>query len=530
MVPRALLALAFLAPMLSGCIADDPTNEPAALPLEPATLLCYPADTVAAKTSLATPDAEEACNLQATVDPVERQANELTIAVNPTDPENIIASGKDYNPADAGDCVWDGVYVTKDGGKTWKNSNLPGSNWRRLQDPSYPLHPELSRFWCATDPVLAFGPDGTAYWTVMPYQCDAVSGSKTGREFVPGTGVGLPQGGMNDWFWTCSAMYVLVSEDGGDTWPIVREVAFGPRLEHDKQWMSVAPDGTVLLCWDRSENVPDTGTPAEQLQNPGDMVCSVSKDKGRTWAEWVPVNPDWRGFLPWVDWSSDNIAWMAALDGEDILVSKSADGLTWEHPVVVGNYTNPPPNGAYGWPALRGSVFRSFALPSIAVDRSGGPHDGNVYVVWMDHSGDDAEVLFTRSTDDGKTWDTPRRVHDDDPALKADQFMPAVSAGPDGTVDVIWYDRRDDLENHLFDLYYTYSVDGGATFAPDLRVSERSSDEQYSHHQNGMIFLGDYIDIDSSPGKAHVVWVDTRNEKADAFIATIERPGANRTT
>ncbi len=523
-------ALLVVIPVLSGCITDDGADEGAEAPLTAATLLCYPASDVAAKTSLAEAAQAEACNLQATVDPVERQANELSIAVNPTDPLNIIATGKDYNPSHAGECVWDGIYTTHDGGKTWTNQNLPGSNWKRLEDPSYPIHPEFSRFWCATDPVVAFGPDGTAYWTVMPYQCDRLSGSRFGREFVPGTGIGHPQGGFNDWLWTCSSMYVLVSRDGGDTWPLVREVAFGARLEHDKQWISVAPDGTVLLCWDRSDNVGDTGTPAEQLKTPGSMVCSVSKDQGESWAEWQPVNPDWTGFLPWVDWDSKDHAWLAALDGANVLVSHSEDGLVWEQPVVVGHYTDPPPNGEYGWPALNGSVFRTFAVPSLAVDRSGGPRDGDVYVVWMDHSGGDADVLFTRGSDHGANWTAPVRVHHDEPALRIDQFMPAASVGPDGTIDVVWYDRRDDPQHHLLDLYYTYSLDGGETFAPELRVTELSSDEQYSHHQNGMIFLGDYIDIDSSPGRAHLVWVDTRNGKADAFVATVERPRANPST
>ncbi len=492
---------------------------------------------------------EGVCNFQATVDPVERQANELSIAVNPTDPLNLIASGKDYTPSEAGDCVWDGIYTTHDGGLTWKNANVPGSPWRLFSDDpaSFEPHPQLSRFWCATDPVVAFGPDGTAYWTVMPYQCDRLSGSATGR------GV-LPDGGFNDWFWTCSSMYVLVSPDGGDTWPTVREVDFGPRLEHDKQWLSVAPDGTVLLCWDRDPSyqltgLPDNpvgGNPAAQLTPSGFIACATSKDQGQTWSAPVDANRDpadptglattWVGFLPWVDFDSQNEAWMAALDGENVIVTHSADGLSWEPPVAVGTYLDPPPGGEYGWPVLRGSDFRIFAVPSLAVDRSGGPYDGSVYVAWFDHSanltdgsGTYGRVMLASSADGGETWNEPRRIRDGSPNPEHDQFMPAVSVGPDGTVDLTWYDRRLDSENHLFDLFYAYSLDGGTTWSKDLRVSEVSSDEQHSHHQNGMVFLGDYIDLASSDGMAHAIWVDTRNGKADAFIANIERPSANGT-
>ncbi len=505
---QVLCVVALVGLGLAGCIGDSESDGPRPAA---ATLFCPGG----------------VCNIQATVEPEARQANELTIAVNPTNPLNIIASGKDYTPSEAVDCVRDGIYVTHDGGKTWQNSNVPGSPWRLLDDPAaFEPDAELTKYWCVTDPVLAFGPDGTAYWSIMPYQCDAASGSKTGD------GV-LPQGGFNDWFWTCSSMYVLVSDDGGATWPIVREVAFGPRLEHDKQWMSVAPDGTVLLCWDRDPSYQITSAleqVSSQLNAPGYMVCATSHDKGRSWSDVTDVNPEgsWDGFLPWVDWDSNNHAWMAAIDSEgNVIVSHSADGLAWDEPIVVGSYTNPPPSGAFGWPALNGSAFRTFALPSLGVDRSGGPYDGTLYVTWMDHSGTDAEVLMTVSHDAGATWTEPTRVHDDAPESGFDQFMPAVNVGPDGTADVVWYDRRDDPNNHLFDLYYTYSTDGGQTWAENLRVSESSSDEQYSHHQNGMIFMGDYIDIDSTHGHAYPVWVDTRNGKADAFIAIIERPGAN---
>jgi hypothetical protein len=257
------------------------------------------------------------------------------------------------------------------------------------------------------------------------------------------------------------------------------------------------------------------------------MVCSVSTDKGESWAEWEPVNPDWPGFLPWVDYDADNTAWMVALDGTRILVSSSPDGLTWSQPIAVGQYKNPESGGEYGWPVLRGSDFRMFAVPSLAVDRTDGPFGGSIYATWFDHSTGYGRTMLTVSRDGGATWTEPIRVRDHSALPDHDQFMPSIGVGPDGTVDLSWYDRRLDPANHLFDLFYSYSLDGGATWSPDLRVSNVSSDEQYSLHQNGMVFMGDYLDIDSSDGMAHVIWVDTRNMKADAFIAHVARPSAN---
>ncbi|HET6404487.1 MAG TPA: sialidase family protein [Candidatus Thermoplasmatota archaeon] len=459
------------------------------------------------------------CDVLATVDPPTRQANELSVAVNPLDPRNIIATGKDYTPDEAGDCTWAGIYTTKDGGATWKNQNVPGSPWKRLRDPSTPATP-FSKFWCVTDPVVAFGPDGRAYWTVMPYQCDPATGSKTGR------GV-LPQGGLNDWAWSCSAMYVLVSDDGGETWPVekARMVAEGARLVHDKQWLAVSPDArTVLLCWDFQG--PASTTPSEPVVEPEyGVVCSVSRDRGESWSRFEVASR--RGAYPWVEFDADGRAWMILTEGFEegrFLALSSDDGLSWSEPVEFASFVNGPERNEYGWPTLRGSGFRIVPTASLAIDRSDGEHRGRLYVAYFDHAAGHGDAMLTWS-DDGKMWSPPARVNDD--AADADQFMPAVSVGPDGTVDVSWQDRRDDAHNRLFHTYYAYSTDGGVTFSRNLRVSAVASDEAHSHHQNGMVFLGDYRDSDSVRGAATFVWVDTRAGKADVRVATVERPAAD---
>lgn len=527
---RLLVTGLLLLASLAGCVGDDDEGPDVGQGLETARLACIPIEEVA-QPPQSPADATEVCNLWSTVDPWEREANELSVAVNPTDPQNIVATGKDYNPADAGDCVWDGIYVTNDGGRMWESRNLEGSNWRWYGSGDVPgtpdpegtpsVHPEFGRFWCATDPVVEFGPDGTLYWTVMPYQCDAASGSKIGRDV-------LPQGGLNDWMWTCVSMYVLVSEDGGATFPVVREVAFGERLVHDRQWIA-ASEEHVLLCWRYGGSGMVDAADDGRLPPEGGMVCSVSDDKGRSWSDFEVVPG---GFMssPWAAYGPDGSAWLAGNGGGGITVVRSPDGgTTWDAQVLIpgSDITNPPGGGEHGRSVLHGNTFRLPAYPSIDVDTSGGPYDGRVYVTWRTHTdGSDADSdVYVAWSDDGVDWSEPAIVSDPAHTDGVDQFMPALAVGADGTVDLVFYDQRNDPEDLLFDLYHTYSTDGGRNWSADLRVSDSSSDEQYSHHQNGMVFLGDYIDIDGGDGFAVPVWVDTRHGKADAFVAVIERPG-----
>jgi len=291
----------------------------------------------------------------------------------------------------------------------------------------------------------------------------------------------------------------------------------------------------VLLCWDYANPAeqttfgaiapPDSDDPL-YATHPSSVVCSKSTDRAESWSE-MTFATDAGGF-PWIDFDSEGHAWMAlasGFTGGEILVLHSEDGLAWGEPVTVGTFTNGPETNDHGWPVLRGSEFRLVPYGALAVDRSLGAHEGRIYVTYFDHADGHGEAKLVWSDDHGATWTAPKRITDD--AGDADQFMPVVSVGPDGTVDLSWQDRRDDPANHLFHTYYAFSVDGGESLSPNLRVTSVASDEQHSHHQNGMIFLGDYRDSDSTLGQATFVWVDTRDEKADVRIASIQRPSAD---
>jgi hypothetical protein len=294
-------------------------------------------------------------------------------------------------------------------------------------------------------------------------------------------------------------------------------------LPHDKPWIAVAPDGKkVLVCWDYGgPESTTTGTPYTPADGNG-AVCSVSTDKGASWSRFAVATQ--KGGTPWLDFDSTGKAWMAVAGDDKIYVLSSADGVQWSDPVAVGTFKLPSTTQEYGWPVLEGSAFRIVEYGSLGVDRSDGPHAGRVHVAWFDDASGKGRILSSWS-DDGKTWSAPLEVANN--TGRADQFLQALSVGPDGTVDVSWLDRRDDPNNHLYAAYYAYSLDGGASFAPAERVATNLSDEQWSHHQNGMVFLGDYRDMASGKGYATMTWVDTRNQKAEAWVARVDRPSAS---
>ncbi|HET6405824.1 MAG TPA: sialidase family protein [Candidatus Thermoplasmatota archaeon] len=484
LVPAVLLML-----LAAGCVAPaaDTGATPASFADGRALLACF----------------EAACNFEATT--VNTEGNEVTIAVNPTDPLNIVAGAKDYSPWTAGDCVWDGIYVTKDGGRTWINHHVPGSphllvggntSWQ----PTY-----ASQFWCTTDPVVAFGPDGTCYFSLMAYQADPITASKLGE--------GTPLGGLNDWAFNRAAQLVAVSNDGCVTFDYMTPIFDGtfPVNFHDKQWIEVGADGTVHVAW-------------LSFFVPGNQYFR-SLDKGRTWegpivlSTWAetltpldgPGGPAGQGTIITVGNGGKDVyvSWNAA---GGIVVAISHDGGASFADAILAVETED---------AGMEAEYRSGGMPFIVADDSAdSPHYGNVYLAWQDTRDGDRDIFVSRSTDGGKTWSEPVKVSD---APRGDQFFPAMSVGPDGILDVVFYDRRDDAENKLLHLYYTFSTDGGLTWSANQRVTEVATDPTKSHHQNGMIFIGDYIDIDSSAGAAHPVWVDTRHGVADVFTATLLR-------
>ncbi|MBK8127535.1 MAG: T9SS type A sorting domain-containing protein [bacterium] len=89
-----------------------------------------------------------------------------------------------------------------------------------------------------------------------------------------------------------------------------------------------------------------------------------------------------------------------------------------------------------------------------------------------------------------------------------------------GRVWCAWYDRRNDPNNLLMDVYFTVSEDGGQTWRANERITEVSCNPGAGTLDAGLI--GEYIGWHASADKAVCVWTDTRLCDQDAFVAIID--------
>ncbi|MEL6194414.1 MAG: T9SS type A sorting domain-containing protein [Bacteroidota bacterium] len=157
----------------------------------------------------------------------------------------------------------------------------------------------------------------------------------------------------------------------------------------------------------------------------------------------------------------------------------------------------------------------------IAVDRSGGETNGYVYVLCtvirvMGESAD-LDVMFARSTDGGVSWDPPLRLNDD--VGTNIQWFGTLSVAPNGRIDVVWLDTRDDAGTFLSSLYYTHSTDGGVNWNGNRRLTG-----EFDPHEGWPIQrkMGDYFDMVSTDDGAHLAWAGTFNNEQDVFYSFIQ--------
>ena len=118
------------------------------------------------------------------------------------------------------------------------------------------------------------------------------------------------------------------------------------------------------------------------------------------------------------------------------------------------------------------------AKPKIAI----GP-EGNIYVTWTQalskpYTG---YIWFSRSTDHGKTFESPQIVHKDKSEIT--HRFDAINVNSDGRIFIAWVDKRDlekaklknnDKEYDGAGIYYAVSDNHGESFKPEKKIIDSS--------------------------------------------------------
>jgi hypothetical protein len=155
----------------------------------------------------------------------------------------------------------------------------------------------------------------------------------------------------------------------------------------------------------------------------------------------------------------------------------------------------------------------------VAVDLSSGPSRGNVYLlasvsIFLT---DPLDVHFARSVDGGATWSPPVRVNDD-ASFDNWQWFGAIDVAPDGRIDVIWNDTRADGVATISQLFYSYSMDTGQTWAKNVAVSP-TFDSTVGYPQQSK--MGDYIDLVADATGADVAYTATFTGGQDVYYVRL---------
>lgn len=398
---------------------------------------------------------------------------EVTIAINPKNPDNMIAAsfqtGHPPKPR-AGSYH----YVTFDGGKTWTTVPTP--------DPKNLVQ---------GDDVVAFSSDGVAYHVHLSF--DGIRQARPARAE--------------------NGMIVNVSKDGGKTWtdgtPAINHVNTVIPFE-DKPGIVVdnAPasrwKGNVYLAWTRFD-VYGSSNPEDRSQ----IYFTRSTDQGQTFSmpfrisdtggDCLDSDNTVEGAVPAVGPNGEvYIVWAGPLG---LVFDKSLDGgFSFGKDKVIGTIPG-------GWDFSVTGLDRANGMPNTAVDLSNGPNKGTLYVNWIDARNGDLDVFVMSSRNGGDSWSQPVRVNDDKLKNGKEQFFTWMAVDPvDGSVNVVFYDRRD-TAGALTGLTLARSVDGGRTF-----VNRKIDVPPFA--PNSRVFFGDYSGIAAYGGRVVPVFmhfVDERN-------------------
>jgi hypothetical protein len=503
--------------------AEDDSAPPADAPISPPFVQGSPLD----GNSVVPP------NVTVNQDTAGAPQNETAIAVDPNNPNVIVAGANDYvsrtwsctidgTPCSALGDGYSGTYLSTDGGQTWCCT---------ATDPTHlgTLIPGVERltggqYDAGGDPAVAFDSRGNVYYAGLGFN----------RTSAPNT-VAVNRGTISNGTLTWSA-------------PTFINQTTSPAILNDKEWITVDSNPAspfrdrVYVTWTRFKFQAQTGA---YVQSPIAFVSSSDGGKTFTAPKMISgsahygqgsrpvVGPDGSLYVFW-----DGSTRLATTDSTYVV--KSTDGgATWSQPKAIAPLNDIAP--------LTDTLFRVNSYPAAAVAAN-----GDVYATWTTETSAGSVAVYSKSTDGGATWTAPARVfaaatrtadgypvtqpsgdtlNAPSPLGAVEDVFPAAATGPNGQVylsayrgDVVspWQTcaagppapvgriECDTLGDYINNTRLDYVV-------TDLTTGVTQTVSTHPiNTQNGFGggFFGDYTDIAvGSDGNFHAFWTDSNNKQ-----------------
>jgi hypothetical protein len=443
--------------------------------------------------------------------------NETSIAINPTNPLNMIASANDYQlRLTSGNTTQETIYsrahVTFDGGNTWT---------------SYAIN--YNSYAATGDPAIAFDANGTAYLATLGFLWSQNRGCCTNPDIL-----------------------VATSTDGGKTWTSPKRVAKGTGsfgsvgVFNDKEFLTAWGGGNAIVTW----TVFNDGIGGSYISSP--IFASVTHDGGKSWSPGAEIS----GAADFCIGATGGNACNQSQASVPVVAADGSVYVTFLNTAEMTNFRDQylvvkvDPNtgqriaGPYkvadvidgstdyplsidGRQTYQDSQFRTWSAGNLAADPT---NAGHLAVVWSDmrnstlpapvdpyQAQTNADIIVAQSFDGGVTWSAPTAI-----TAPGDQFMPWGAYDTSGRLRIGYFNRSYDPANHSYGFTVaTESTPGSLSFTFTQASTALSDPTQGARWFSGFTpdpafphpttFLGDYSGIAAHPnGGVVALWTDMR--------------------
>ncbi|MBI5300943.1 MAG: exo-alpha-sialidase [Chloroflexi bacterium] len=481
-----------------------------------------------------------------------RQAEEV-IAINPTNPRNLIA-GQNDSRIGFNHCGYDWSF---DGGRTWGDQVPPF--WQFILADGHTAD-------ACSDPTATFDANGNAYVGGILFDINSAASAFVVVKSNAGIGGAFyhsPDASLSFQTYRDTPVGVVANDNN-------------PNVFHDKEYIvadanaSSPKKNNVYATWTRftatnspiyfsqSTNGGATWSPGVEISGKNTTACTVGsgttgqpnqcdQDQGSH----PIVGPDGTIYVAFGNANTPLVGVNQVLFVKCPAAANCALAASWSAPVKVGDLIDNHPTGpsAAGCPAGRqclppnGYRVPEFTSISTSVDKN-----SKLFVSWSDFRNGggtctgsastatppcDNDVFYSYSTNGGTTWSAPFNITPKSKFNASAQWQPWSAITPDGrTLYAAYYDRSyGNCETTGCNDITLARIKNPASPNPSVKYKRLTTGSMPNlTPANNPIeagFLGDYMWVATdAKGKPYVVWADTRGlndtVEEDIYFAQFE--------